>query len=151
MAFQKSSWADISTLLLKAVKCAYEKGLLSISQRSDILSLIPKENKIHCFIKKWRPITLLNTNYRIFAKAIANRIKKVLLYLTNSDRTGFLKERFILNYKERSEKISKIINDCSHRRLTLIHHKKGKNTNPLQRVGQPVTAVLRKVSFNSIH
>ena len=90
MAFQVSSRADISTLLLKAIKCAYEKGVLSISQISGILSLIPKENRIHCFTKNWRPITLLNTDYRIFAKAIANRIKKVLLYLINSDQTGFL-------------------------------------------------------------
>ena len=95
MAFQVSSRADISTLLLKAIKCSYEKGLLSIAQRNGILSLIPKENKIHCFIKNWRPITLLNTDYRIFAKAIANRIKKILLYLINSDQTRFLKGRFI--------------------------------------------------------
>ena len=93
--FYKVFWADISTLLLKAIKCAYEKGLLSISQRSGILSLIPKENKLHCFIKNWRAITLLNTDYKIFAKAIANRIKKVLIYLINSNQTRFLKGRFI--------------------------------------------------------
>ena len=31
--FYKVFWADISTLLLKAIKCAFEIGLLSISQR----------------------------------------------------------------------------------------------------------------------
>ena len=105
--FYKVFWADISMLLLKAINFAYEKGLLSISQRSGILSLLPKENKLHYFIKNWRPITLLNYDYKIFAKAIANRIKKVLLYLINSDQTGFLKGRLI---GENIRTIEEIIN-----------------------------------------
>ena len=105
--FYKVFWADISTLLLNAIKCAFEKGLLSISQRSGILSLLPKENKLHYFIKNWWPITLLNYDYKIIAKAIANRIRKVLLYIVNSDQTGFLKGRFI---GENIRTIEEIIN-----------------------------------------
>ena len=47
------------------------------------------------FIKNWRPLTLLNCDYKIAAKAIANRIKTVIPKLINSDQTGFLKGRFI--------------------------------------------------------
>ena len=45
--------------------------------------------------ENWRPITLLNTDYKIAAKSIANRIKLVLPNLINHDQTGFLKDRFI--------------------------------------------------------
>ena len=93
--FYKVFWSDISALLLKSIKCAYEKGFLSISQRSGIISLIPKQDKLHYYIKNWRPITLLNCDYKIFAKTIANRIIKVLLDVINNDQTGFLKGRFI--------------------------------------------------------
>ena len=92
--FYKIFWYDISTILLKAITCSYEKRKLSITQRSGIISLIPKD-KLPYSLENWRPITLLNCDYKIFAKAIANRIVKVLISVINSDQTGFLKGRFI--------------------------------------------------------
>ena len=44
-------------------------------------------------LKNWRPITLFNCDFRITAKSFANRIKKVLPKIINSDQTGFLKNR----------------------------------------------------------
>ena len=46
-------------------------------------------------MKNWRPITLLNCDYKIATKCIACRIKKVLPKLINNDQTGFMKNRFI--------------------------------------------------------
>ena len=40
-------------------------------------------------------ITLLNTDYKTAAKAIANRIKSVLLKLKNNDQTDFTEGRLI--------------------------------------------------------
>ena len=60
-----------------------------------IIKLIPKKDAEPDLIKNWRPITLLNCDYKIAAKAIANRIKKVIPKLVNSDQTGFIKGRFI--------------------------------------------------------
>ena len=54
----------------------------------------PKKDAELYFIKNWRPITLLNTDYKIAAKSIANRIKLVLPNLINHDQTGFLKDRY---------------------------------------------------------
>ena len=60
-----------------------------------IIKLIPKKDAEPDLIKNWRPITLLNCDYKIAAKAIANRLKKVVPKLVNSDQTGFIKGRFI--------------------------------------------------------
>ena len=44
-----------------------------------------KEHRTILHKKNWRPITLLNTDYKIAAKAIANLIKTVLPKLINND------------------------------------------------------------------
>jgi hypothetical protein len=57
--------------------------------------LIPKKNKDPRFLKNWRPISLLNTDYKIITKLLANRIKKVLPTVINPDQVAYLKQRFI--------------------------------------------------------
>ena len=70
--FYKVFWYDISTILLEAITCSYEKRKLSITQRSGIISLIPKD-KLPYSLENWRPIPLLNCDYKILAKVIDNR------------------------------------------------------------------------------
>ena len=93
--FYKVFWKDISLFLISALNYAFESGNLSVTQRRGVIKLIPKKDAELYFIKNWRPITLLNTDYKIAAKAIANRIKLVLPSLINHDQSGFLKGRFI--------------------------------------------------------
>ena len=52
---------------------------------------IPKEGKDKTFFKNWRPITLLNTVYKIASSCIARRVKTVLPQLIHDDQKGFLK------------------------------------------------------------
>ena len=75
---------------------SFSKGYLSLSQRRVLITLLPKKNKPEQYLKNWRPITLLNCDYKIVAKSIATRLKKVLPHLINYDQTGFLKGRFIV-------------------------------------------------------
>ena len=57
--------------------------------------MIPKKNKAAKLLKNWRPITLLNRDYKIASKCIASRIQKFLSRLIDNDQTKFLKNRFI--------------------------------------------------------
>ena len=97
MVFRPNStkffWKDISSYLFSALNYAFDSGCLSVTQRRGVIKLIPKKDAELYFIKNWRPITLLNTDYKIAAKSIANRIKLVLPNLINHDQTGFLKGR----------------------------------------------------------
>ena len=93
--FYKVFWNDINQYLLNALNCAFTKGLLSITQRRGLITLIPKKNKPTNLLKNWRPITLLNCDYKIATKSIASSIRKVLPRIINNDQTGFLKGRFI--------------------------------------------------------
>ena len=57
--------------LLNSLNAAYENGEMSISQRRGVITLIPKENSDPRKVSNWRPITLLNVDYKIASKAIA--------------------------------------------------------------------------------
>jgi hypothetical protein len=46
-------------------------------------------------LKNWRPISLLNTDYKIITKVLANKLKKVLPSVINPDQVAYLKKRFI--------------------------------------------------------
>ena len=95
LQIRTASYFFISTFLLSALNFGYESGCLSITQRRGIIKLIPKKDAEPFYIKNWRPISLLNTDYKIAAKAIANRFKTVLPKPINNDQTGFMKGRFI--------------------------------------------------------
>ena len=70
-------------------------GTLSISQRRGVISLIPKDENNLTKSSNWRPITLLNVDYKILAKVTAKRIEPVFPILIHPDQTGFIKGRFI--------------------------------------------------------
>ena len=72
-----------------------KKGTLSITQRRGLISLLPKKHKVLHHLRNWRPISLLNCDYKIAAKVIASRINTVLPTIINFDQTGFLKGRSI--------------------------------------------------------
>ena len=93
--FYKVFWNDIADFFLKSINQAYHAGQLSVTQRRGIIKLIPKKYAEPYLVKNWRPISLLNCDYKIAAKAIANRFKHVLPNLIDNDQTGFLKGRFI--------------------------------------------------------
>jgi hypothetical protein len=52
-------------------------------------------HKLIINIKNWRPITILNTDYKILTKILSNRLKKVLPKIIHSDQTGFVLGRQI--------------------------------------------------------
>ena len=66
-----------------------------MSQRNGIIPLLPKKDKDCLYIKNNRPISLLTVDYKIFAKLLANRLKKCIHKLIHPDQSGFLKGRNI--------------------------------------------------------
>ena len=60
-----------------------------------VITLVPKEDSDLELLNNWRPITLLNLDYKIASKIIARRIEKVLPVLVCSDQSGFVKGRYM--------------------------------------------------------
>ena len=64
------------------------------STNSTFLYLIPKEQNPSS-IKRYRPISLCNSSYKIISKIISNRMKKVIPNLISENQGGFIAGRNI--------------------------------------------------------
>ena len=73
--FYKFFWIDIGYYLVRSIKYAIASGELSVTQKQGIITLLPKKDKSKLFLKNWRPITLLNVDYKIFAGVFSFRLK----------------------------------------------------------------------------
>ena len=86
---------DIIDMLLNCYLYSHDHGFMSSSQRNGIITLLPKKDKDPLYVKNHRPISLLNTDYKIIAKVMANRLKVCLHQIIHEDQTGFMKGRNI--------------------------------------------------------
>ena len=77
------------------VQESFESDSLPRTLQEGIFTLIPKPNKPRDNISSYRPITLLNSSYKIIASAIANRTKEILPNIIGEEQTGFMRNRFI--------------------------------------------------------
>ena len=73
--FYETFFDLIDDHLLDSYNEAFDKGKMSISQRRGIISLIPNGESYLVELTNWRPITLLNVDYKILARAFAKRIE----------------------------------------------------------------------------
>ena len=77
---------------------AFHKGQQSLSQTWAVIMLIAKPGKDSQLLQNWRPIGLLNTDYKILTKVLSNRLIKVLPSIIGIHQYGFMKNRFIGEY-----------------------------------------------------
>ena len=94
--FYKTFWAHLKHILLKNFNYSLAVGNLSVSQSRAVITLIHKKGRKE-LLSNWRPISLLNTDYKILASVLANRLKSVLSSCISSDQNAYLKGRFISN------------------------------------------------------
>ena len=93
--FYKIFWNDVKQYFFRMIQESYEVASLPNTLKEGIITLIPKPNKPRDEISSYRPITLLNSSYKIISSAIANRLKDVLPDVIGQEQTGFMKNRFI--------------------------------------------------------
>jgi len=102
--FYKVFWQDIKNYLVKSINHGFTSGSLSITQKHGVITLLPKPGRDTIRLKNWRPITLLNQDYKLIAKVLSFRLKNILPTIINADQTGFVKNRYI------GENITRIFN-----------------------------------------
>ena len=93
--FYEKFWDLLKPLLLESYQNSYKLNNLTVTQRQSVITLIDKKQADRTKLENWRPISLLNTDYKILSKVIAERIKKVLPFLVNENQVGYVKNRYI--------------------------------------------------------
>ena len=81
---------------LRALFSSFDKEEINLARLNyATIILIPKEPNANN-LRKFRPISLLNCSFKIFSKALNNRLIKVCDRLIALNQTAFIKGRFIL-------------------------------------------------------
>ena len=81
--------------LLNSYNASFHKGSLSITQKRGSITLIPKGDVNLTNLKNWRPISLLNVDYKLLSKLLAKRMEQILPKLIHTNQTGFISGRYI--------------------------------------------------------
>jgi hypothetical protein len=93
--FYQKFWNTIKVDLMRLIR-GFERGEVNVARLNyAIISLLPKEEEAKS-LKKFRPISLINCSFKIFSKAVNNRLVRVCDRLLSHNQSAFVKGRFIL-------------------------------------------------------
>ncbi|PIK56880.1 hypothetical protein BSL78_06206 [Apostichopus japonicus] len=88
--FYRTFWAIIGPDIRAVFEDAFQNGLLNQSQRLGMITLLPKSGDPLDPHNK-RPITLLNVDYKLLAKALCNRLALAMPHLVGDLQTCAVK------------------------------------------------------------
>ena len=98
MDFYELFFENIKETLFEYYNFCFDQNSLSESTQIGLISLIHKGKGLSREeVGNWRPITLSNIDYKILAKLLANRLKKVVSSIVGTQQQGFIKGRNIAN------------------------------------------------------
>ena len=96
MAFWQNCWEFVKEEVLDMFKEFYEQNSFIKSLNNTFLVLLPKKGGAED-LGDYRPNSLLGGLYKLLAKVLANRLKKVIGKVVSSDQNAFIMGRQILD------------------------------------------------------
>ena len=96
LAFWQDSWYFVKEEIMEMFHEFFVKGTFIRSINTTFLVLIPKKGGAED-LKDFRPISLLGSLYKILAKVLANRPKKVVAKVVSDTQNAFVEGRQITN------------------------------------------------------
>ena len=93
--FYVTFFDSVSDILIDCYHLCLQEGSLTPSKKQAIITLVEKPGKDNTLMKTWRPISLLNVDFKILSKIMANRLQHLLPKLIGPEQNAFVKERYI--------------------------------------------------------
>ena len=94
MEFYLKFWNVLGADLVSVLNSCLDSGSLSLSQHRGVISLTFKTGD-RLDSRNWHPITLLNLDYKLASRVIADRFLKVIYLVVDKDQTCGVPSRFI--------------------------------------------------------
>jgi hypothetical protein len=92
--FYRVFWNKLKYILTDVLNKGNDGQCFTYSQRTSILTLLFKKGG-HLNLDNYRPVSLLNVDFKILSYVLAQRLNKLLPKIINEDQTGYMKNRFI--------------------------------------------------------
>lgn len=93
--FYVTLWDQLGPFLLDMILFSIRKGGFSRDVNTALISLLLKKDKDPTDCSSYRPLSLLNSDLKIFAKLLACRLERHMSSLVSPDQTGFIKSRLV--------------------------------------------------------
>jgi len=90
--FYQEFWNEIKYIFVNALNANFDNNVMSETQKQGLITLIYKKGEPDN-LNNWRPITLLNYDYKIMAAVLANRMQKVISSIIHENQVGYIKNR----------------------------------------------------------
>ena len=90
-------WETLGPLLFRVANQIFIDGELCESMKASVTRLIYKKRGDIKNLKNWRPISLLNVDYKIISKAITMRLSNVIEHIVHPDQTCSVPGRSIFS------------------------------------------------------
>lgn len=87
--------ATFSSLLLKLLRHSLRCGSFPAGFSESVVRLIPKAGKDTEQVGGWRPLTLLNADYKVLSQVVNGRLQTALASLVGDSQVGFMPGRRI--------------------------------------------------------
>lgn len=87
--FQK----ELIPILVRTFNWVLKNAIAPPSWKDAVISIIPKEGKDKLECGSYRPLSILNVDYRLFTSIMSRRMEEFLPNLINQDQSGFIRQR----------------------------------------------------------
>ena len=123
--------SKIGTLDTNSFIEAFDRGELPYTQKQGVITLLHKGNEPDKEdLNNWRPITLTNTDYKILAKILAERLSGVIPKLVSEDQVGSIRGRNIIRA---IDDIINYLNRTIKKQAIFLPSISGKHSTPYQK------------------
>ncbi|GKV33771.1 hypothetical protein SLEP1_g42231 [Rubroshorea leprosula] len=110
--FIKLAWGTIRADIINFIKEFHQNARLVKGINSLYITLVPKK-KNPTSLKEFKPICTIGSIYKILAKVLANRLKKVIAKIISASQSAFIKGRQLVDC---SFALNEIIHDLKIKR-----------------------------------